>query len=254
MKKAAYLFLLVIFIKTNVVAQTMYAALKQGLTVYSKPSEKSKVIGKMVYGEKVILAESTGEEEPVSINIDGFTGYWQKIKFNNKTGYVIDSYLLPVVPPQKGITTLKDYFNKISTISGKSYVKKPGEPSLNGGGGTTLSKSLYKNGMEVHEFVGYEYNSETYILPEFSVQQAFLLVRLLQTEPELIGERDPFPTESITTKLEDGTDKVLTVEKESWGDNKEVTKIKFETAEGASVEFSIYLIDYQAVIFRSEGV
>ena len=79
-------------------------------------------------------------------------------------------------------------------------------------------------------------------------------MRLLQAEPDLIGEKDSFPTESSTTELMGGREKTLTVEKTTYYDRPFVTKLQFDTADGASIEFSIYTLDGQAVIFKSEGV
>ncbi len=248
MRKIIYVLLCAIFAQTNVVAQTMYVALKSGLSIRNEPSEKAKVWGKIPYGQKVELVSS--EEEPVSVSTEGFTGYWQKIKFNNKTGYVVDSYLLPVAPPKKGVNTLEEYFNQLSSIAGKSYVKKPGNPQFYGEGAEELTKTLYKNAMEVHEFSGYEYGSNTYFLPEFSMQQAFLLARLLQVMPGFIGEKDPFPSQNYSD-----ANKKVTVSKE--GDQEEyqtVNKITIETTEeGAYEGMQIYSIEGQAVIFLYSG-
>jgi len=260
MKKIILPLLLILAANINIVAQemqTMYVAAKQGLNVMSKPNAKAKVLGKIAYGQKVTLAPYVAEIESPENNtivVDGFTGYWQKVTFNNKLGYVIDSYLFPVAPPKKDIVTLEAYFNQLSTIAGKSYVKNPGDPNLLGSGGDELTKKLYKNGMEIHKFLGYEYGSDLYILPGFSIEKAFLLMRLLQAEPDLIGEKDSFPTESSTTKLMGGREKTLTVEKTTYYDRPFVTKLQFDTADGASIEFSIYTLDGQAVIFKSEGV
>jgi hypothetical protein len=46
----------------------------------------------------------------------------------------------------------------------------------------------------------------------------------------------------------------IAYEKATYYDRPFVTKLQFDTADGASIEFSIYTLDGQAVIFKSEGV
>ena len=90
MKKIILPLLLILAANINIVAQemqTMYVAAKQGLNVMSKPNAKAKVLGKIAYGQKVTLAPYVAEIESPENNtivVDGFTGYWQKVTFNNK--------------------------------------------------------------------------------------------------------------------------------------------------------------------------
>ena len=69
--------------------------------------------------------------------------------------------------------------------------------------GWEITKQLYKNGAEWHHFSGYEYGSDTYFLPGFTMEQGFLLVRLIPEFKEVFGEKDEFPTENKTFKKGD---------------------------------------------------
>lgn len=257
--KKLLLFFVVVLLTTNVLAQTMYVAAKDGLSLREKPDINAKVLAKIPYGQKVspiILTPGDPEtEQPApTVVTEGFTSNWQKVKYNNKTGYVPDTYLFLVPPPKKGIKSLENYFKQLSTLAGRSYVKNEGDPGLFGAGGEEFTKMLYKNGMEVHKYLAYEYDSQAYLLPGFSIQRAFLLMRLLQEIPEFIANEDPFPTESTTTQLKDGGKKIITVEKESYGDQPFFKKITFVSDEAEFVELSIYMMDGQVVISRSAGV
>ena len=120
-------------------------------------------------------------------------------------------------------------------------------------GGWELRKQLYKNGAESHEFVGYEYNSNTYFLPGFTIQQGFLLLRMIPEFKDAWGEKDEFPTKSQTIK-KGNIEYDIKVENEMIGNNPWVKMIKMEFADGAVVFFEMYQIDNQLVIFYGSGV
>jgi uncharacterized protein YgiM (DUF1202 family) len=85
MKKLLLLPLLII--SFSILAQqygTMYVAAKTGLSIREKQDAASKVLDKIPYGTKITLLETN--EERKSIVTEGITGYWQKVKYNNKTG------------------------------------------------------------------------------------------------------------------------------------------------------------------------
>lgn len=194
MKKSILFLFAVMIITAKVTAQeTMYVATKQGLNVYEAPLFNSKILGKVAYGQKVIAID-WGEEEyygkynnsimQTTIQ-EGLDGRWQVIKYKNKKAYIINTYLLPTAPPQKGITTIEGYFKQLSTIAGIAKTNKPFA-----GYTEKRVKTLYNNGMEAYIIEdGYH---ETYTLPDFSVQQAFLLVRLLKFKS--IEAKDSLPT------------------------------------------------------------
>src|SRR4026208_1261257 len=100
---------ILVFISATLSAQNRggYVALKTGLNIRDKASTTGKVIDKIPYGTKVIFLETP--EEPEMIRTEGMTGYWRKVTYNNKTGYIIDSYLFPVAPPKATVKKMKDY-------------------------------------------------------------------------------------------------------------------------------------------------
>ena len=118
-----------------------------------------------------------------------------------------------------------------------------------------LKKQLFKNGMEWNENQGYEYGSSLYVLPNYTLEQAFLLLRLLNQYPELVGEKDAFPTKNSSTKNDLG-EKAIELERENYGDGKTgpVRKIKILHTQGAVTEFEIFMIDTQVLISYNSGV
>lgn len=231
---------------------TYYAAAKAGLSMREQPNTGAKVLEKITYGEKLVTIAD--ENQPVAIATEGFNGFWWKVKYNNKTGYVVSSYVLPLPPPKAGVKTLNDYFLQVSTKAGSPLLIKKSEAALNEMGESTITKQLFKNGMEWQEEKGYENGSSLYLLPDFTIEQCFLLVRLLGQYPDLISEKDFFPTKNTTAKIEAGS-KSTEVQREKYdGKPGPVQKIKIMLEQGAITEFEIFTLGTQAIIFWTSGV
>jgi len=244
---ATSLFCFVVFSQT-----VYYAAAKAGLSMREQPGTTAKILEKIAYGEKVIIVVNT--DQPVAISTEGFNGFWWKVKYNNKVGYIVSSYVLPMPAPLAATKTLQDYFAQVSIAAGKPLVIKKTDAALNEMGESSLTKQLYKNGMEWHNASGYENGSDLYMIPDFTIEQCFLLVRLIGQYPDLIGDKDIFPVKNSMVKITGG-EKTVAVERENYdGRPGPVDKIKIVTTQGAVTEFEIYLLDTQAIIFWSSGV
>jgi Bacterial SH3 domain len=229
----------------------LYVAARAGLNIREKPETTAKVLDKIPYAAKV-TREETGEQNK-RIVTEGFIGYWQQVTYNNKTGYIIDAYLLPYPPPKADTRTLKEYLAQISAAFGDSLVINNGAMNNVEEGGSQLIKQLYKNGSECHEFQGYEYNSMTYFLPGFTMQQAFLLVRLIPEFADYVSEKDEFIINSKKVKKR-GREYEYKIEKEVFGDTPWINRIKIGFEDGAIYDFEMFQIDNQVVIFYSAGV
>jgi uncharacterized protein YgiM (DUF1202 family) len=250
------LFIVMLFASLSSFAQqqgTMYVAAKTGLSIREKPEVGSKVLDKIPYGTKITLLEFG--KEKIGITTEGILGYWGKVKYNNKTGYIVDSYLFPWPPPKLAIVKeLKNYLVQVTVPFGGKLVVKSGTMNNIEENGWQVTKQLYKNGAEWHQNQGYEYGSDTYFLPGFSLQQGFLLLRLIPEFKDVIGEKDEFPTESKKFKKGD-IDYDVVVERRTFGEEYVwVDKIKIEYADGASYIFEMYMLDNQLVIFMASGV
>jgi uncharacterized protein YgiM (DUF1202 family) len=247
MKKLFISIVLLYTINSAAQENALYVAAKTGLNIREKPDVSAKVLDKIPYATKIILQENA--EELKKISTEGLTGYWRKVMYNNKTGYIIDSYLFPFAPPKAGVKTMKEYLSQLSAPFGSKLVVKTGNEET----GTETHKQLYKNGAEWHEFRGYEYGSATYFLPEFTVQQGFLLVRMIAEFSEAIDEKDEFPVKDKIYKKEDREYSVK-IEKEMITDTPWIKKISLEFESGAIYSFEMYQIDNQLVIFYGSGV
>lgn len=108
--------------------------------------------------------------------------------------------------------------------------------------------------MEWHKSQGYEFGSDLYILPDFTVEQCFLLVRLIGQYPDLIADKDVFPSKNSTIKNPVADKGIEAIRDKQDGSGGPVRKIKITLAQGAYTEFEIFMLDTQAVIFYSSGV
>lgn len=252
MKKIIVTLVISFFYSSSFSQFTYYAAAKAGLSMREQPNTSAKVLEKIAYGEKLVTIADEGAQ--VAISTEGFNGYWWKVKYNNKTGYIVNSYVLPMPPPKATVKKLSDYFAQVSTKAGNPVVIKKSEAALAEMGELSLTKQLFKNGMEWHSTQGYEYGSDLYLLPDFTIEQCFLLVRLIGQYPDVVAEKDPFPAKNTKIKNEIG-DKSIEVERENYdGKPGPIKKIKIGAAQGAVTEFEIFMLDTQAVIFWTSGV
>ena len=230
---------------------TYYAAIRSGLNMREQPNANAKVLEKIPYGAKLTALADTSKG--ISINTEGFDGWWWKVQYNNKTGYIVNTYVLPVAPPKATVHTWKAYMAQVSAPAGSVITIKRNDEAAEGVG-STLKKQMYKNGMEWHETNGYEYGSEVAIIPDITVEQAFIILRLLNQYPNMLSEKDPMPTKNATIKKESG-DKTYKIEKDMWTEKVGVMKrVVITSTEGAVTELEIYLLNEQVVINYSSGV
>lgn len=244
---------LMFFVGLSAQKNVWYAAAKAGLSIREKPDAKAKVLEKIPYGEKLSLIY-TNNDSIVNITTEGIGSYWVKTSYKGKTGFVVNSYLFPEPPPKATVKTLKAYLKQLSPVAGPAVTKGSPEKMGDFDYNTSLTKQLYKNGAELHSYFAYEYNSDTYFLPDFTIEQGFLLMRLLGEYPDAIGPAETYPQVSTKKKLRDD-DCTITVEKEPYGEPVKVTKkIRYEWQDGAYYVLDFFMLDGQLVIMSSGGV
>jgi hypothetical protein len=252
--KIITLFML-LFLNSYTHAQTgaYYVAAKSGLTIREKADLNAKQLAKIPYGTRIITLPE--DAEPVGVNTEGLNGFWRKVKYNNSVGYIIDNYLLPWPPPKTGTRTMKEYITQITAAFGVKLPVKSGTMNNIEEGGWQLNKQLYKNGAEWQEFQGYEYGSDTWLLPDFSIQQAFVLIRLIPEFNAAFNEKELFPVADKTYK-KTANEYEVKIEKEDLGGGfgKLIKKIHLEWADGAVYVFELYMLENQVVIFLGSGV
>jgi len=230
-----------------------YVALKGGLSIREKPETGAAVIGKIPYGTKISVLQPPNEIKPITT--EGIQGQWKLVKYGGKSGYIINSYVFPWPPPNTAqVKDMKKYLAQVTQPFGSKLVIKKGDLNKNSVGSWQLSKQLYKNGGEWQEFLGYEYKSDIYILPDFTIAQGFLLLRLIPEFKDVFSENEEYPVNSKKyTKA--GIEYEVVVEKDEtttvlpW-----YRKIKIEYADGPFHLFEMYYLDNQLVIFFNSAL
>ncbi len=250
--KKCFLFVLTLITTTSFTQNALtigYVAAKSGLSMRDKPDAKAAVLVKIPYGTKLTV---NYPEEIINISTEGMEGAWAKTTYNGKTGYIVNSYLLPGAPPKAGTKTMKDYLSQLSAPAGTLVIQKNGNTNDPESLGSTLKKQLYKNGAEYHEEQFYESNNNNYFLPGFTIQQGFILVRLIPEFKNVFNDKDEFPGTSKTFK-KDNREYMVKVEKDA-DDANWIEKISVEYEDGAIYHFSILTVGGQLMIVFGGGV
>lgn len=234
--------------------ETFYVAAKSGLSLREKQDINSKVLVKIPYGTKISVAyETPYYDETANISSEGMEGQWDKTSFSGKTGYVVNSYLFPWPPPKATVKTLKQYFPQISAIAGAPVIVKSGSIESLESGGSNLKKQVFKNGAEYHEESFYESNNDAYFLPGFTLQQGFVLVRLIPEFKDVFWADESFPAAGRTF-TKNGHEYKLTVDSEKTGDYSWINRISLEYEDGAVYNFQMFILGGQLVISFGGGV
>ena len=120
-----------------------------------------------------------------------------------------------------------------------------------------IKQTVLQNGASYQEFLAYEYGSTHYFLPGFTLQQRFLLCRLIPEFKEIFGEKDEFPAASKKFKkgeLEYEIELRKKVDEPEYSGPFTIEKIRMGFADGADYQFQMYIIENQLVISFSAGV
>jgi hypothetical protein len=257
MNKKLSLLLLLLCLHFYLQAQmkTMYVAHKPGLSIREKPDVKAKVLDKIPYAAKVQFDAGMESADTVQVKTDGMSGTFRKVTYNGKTGYIIDCYLFPAVPPKANVKTLADYLLQLSPKFGAELLVKSGNMNYITEGGYEQKKQLYKNGAERHLYSAYEYGSETCFIPNFTIQQAYLLMRLIPDFKNVVTEKEEFPADN-KKYTKNNTEYDVKVDRDAWNNGLDyrVKRIHIEYSDGAYYFIDIYQHENDAVIFWGSGV
>lgn len=251
MKKGFFVLLLLSTIQLWAQDGVFYIAARNGLSLREQPNASSKSITKIPYGQQVTIKYIT--DNVYKYNAEGLDGMWVSVTYNGQTGYIVDNYLLPTPPPKAGVNDLKQYLEQLSSTTGAPLEIKRSIAELEGGS-ISLKKQLFKNGAEYHLQNGYEAHTYTFFLPDYNLQQAFVLLRFLSEYKTALGANDVLPSTNTTIKRGE-TEITVKVETEDYGDgNKRVVRLKLSYEEGALYDIEVFELGNQVVVSVSGGV
>jgi hypothetical protein len=225
-------------------------AAKSGLSMRDKPDAKAAVLVKIPYGTKLTVAYP---EAIVNINTEGLEGAWAKTTYNGKTGYIVNSYLLPWSPPKPTVKKMLDYFKQVSVAAGSPLIIKVGSTDSLEGDGSTTKKYLFKNGAEVHEEMFYESNNNNYFLPGLTLQQGFILLRLIPEFSDVFAANDELPASDKTFKKGE-REYTIKLEKDITNGFTWINRITMDYEEGAVYHFEMFVAGGQLIIIFGGGV
>jgi hypothetical protein len=242
MQKLLFLSIYILIINIFAENQPFYTIAKSGLNLRAEANTSSKVLTTIAYGEEVIIVTNYVAD----IKVDNMSGYWVKVKYKNLTGFLVNIYLVPNKAPLGTINSLSDYFSQISTMAYKTEEIKNGNFTDDSEGYSSIQKTLYKNGMEIHYFTGYEFGEQTYFLPNWSKENTFLLLKSITDFKILNDFSIVYPT---ANKVYKKGEKTVDVKVDA---NSGIIHISYE--EGAMYEITISYQSNQAIVTFSSGV
>lgn len=183
----------VINVQVATANKKLYVFAESGLILRDSPSQWGKQVDLIPFGEQVeVLALDKNEPLGTPVEVQEITdfvisGHWKKVNYKNQIGYVFEGYLSPFPAPKLALDepiSEDRYFDEII------------------GGGTEKYNVLKskKSDSEQDEIYGYEqsYNlgiqrivryeefagDVEIIIPEISLQEAYLLSRALYFPPD----------------------------------------------------------------------
>ncbi len=229
------------------ILQTVYASYKTGLSIRETPNIKAKVLGKIPYGTKIVY--NSRETVDSVIATDGMQGYYIKITYNNIKGYILNSYVLPVQPPKASVKIMEDYLKQITDPFGNKLIVKKGKIGFYDSG-YELERQLYKNGAVHSTYTAYESSSDEFVLPDLSLQQAYLLLNLIPEFAKILPTDGVMPNASYTYKKGEISYDCKVIKDES----KYIYRIGISFEPGGSVTLEIIDLGGQVMISLGWGV
>lgn len=153
----------------------LYVHAPSGLKLRNTPDGET-VLTTIPYGTKLKALENRGTVAPKTV--DGLKGFWAKVTYDGKTGYLFDGYLSMLPTPKPGCTSLLQYCKDNFTTTTEMLIT-----SFNDTDGDDMSESstqLFKfNGKTVTyaKNEGYEWTDESIVFTGFTNEDAYLVAR-----------------------------------------------------------------------------
>jgi hypothetical protein len=207
MKK--YIFIAIFLVKTiGLTAQTsrfkdgetLNVWATSGLNMRDKPDAKATKLVSIPYGAKVIVQPNISVKIPFEVEeFKGFTvkGVWLLVKYGNTEGFVFDGFLSRFTAPvsQKELGELESYLDKSFGKIGDKHDAKVWDkiadttrlllPNEKFDVNTVQSyKQSYKQGILYAYSLGEGGSSTTIELPNFTLYEAYLIVKVYHFNPK----------------------------------------------------------------------
>lgn len=170
---------------------TLYVWAGNGLNLRTAPSVHSPIIAKVQFGDKVFCKAQKSEVDywmsmgmiadyirvnTQKVNVLDLKGDWVKVTFKDRVGYVFDAYLSKLTPvslPENKQNLLDFFAAKTELVyhERKDTLDEFGEDEIFFDNGIYMKQCYYPSGF-----------SYRMMIPKFSVEEAFLLIRYLDQQ------------------------------------------------------------------------
>lgn len=249
MKQLLLLFLYIQLCSSHCLsAHTMFVGATNGLSLRSDKNTNSSVIAKIRYGENVVVDSLLDQ-----VVVDGFSTNWAAVKYDGKQGYLVYAYLIPIPPPAKSVDELKKYAEQLSEKACNPVINIEGDARHSS---VADEKTIYKNGFVHIVHNNYEYLSESLIIPDMSIKQAFMIVQNIAHLKDFLPKDGKFPYLAYSKKSNNGNYRQIFLEYYEDVDKtyKRLEKVKF-IADEQEVNGSLSIIELngQVIIMYEYG-
>jgi len=150
-----------------------------GIKLRDKPG--GAVLQSIPYAAKVITLEAKNNNFPTYV--EGISGSWVKVKFNDKIGYVFDGFLSRLPAPSLTDANLRAYVRREFKVLSEELPLSFLENSDLGASGNNVmflewngKKCAYEN----HFY--YEGGGEKLCIPGISLEEGYLLMRIIEAD------------------------------------------------------------------------
>lgn len=154
----------------------LYVHAPSGLKLRNVPDGET-VLATVPYGAKLKVVETRNTSTPAK-TVDGLKGYWAKISYEGKTGYIFDGYLsfLPTPKPGQNLYTYCKTFFKVASDSLVQYISCDAEVSDE----TAIRLFSFGNRKVVYSTnSGYEWGGEGMTIQGLSLEEGYLLAKTI---------------------------------------------------------------------------
>lgn len=154
----------------------LYVHAPSGLKLRNTPDGET-VLTTIPYGTKLKVLENRGTVAPKTV--DGLKGFWAKVTYDGKTGYLFDGYLSYLPTPKPGHTTLSqycdDFFKPTSPILTQSLSCDDEVTDEN----TVQLFNFGTRPVVLTNNHGYEWSGEWITITNLSVEEGWLLAKAI---------------------------------------------------------------------------
>lgn len=159
--------------------ETLNVLTISGIKLRDKPG--GAVLQSVPYAAKVVALEAKNNNFPT--HVEGISGSWVKVKFNDKIGYVFDGFLSRLPAPSLTDANLRAYARReFKTLSEELPISFMEDNDLGSSGSNVMFFEWNNQRLAYYNYFYYEGGSENICIPGISIEEGYLLMRILERD------------------------------------------------------------------------